>query len=63
MNYGYAPPAYTASYAPGYGPTTTTTGYAASRNYTSSTGQAFGLYSNAYGAVPYTSGPGNYGGN
>jgi hypothetical protein len=61
MNYGYAPPAYTSSYASGYGPTTTTAGYAASRNHTSSTGQSFGLYSNTYGAVPYTSQPGHYG--
>jgi hypothetical protein len=62
MNYGYAPPAYTSSYASGHGPTTTTAGYAASRNYTSSTGQSFGLYQNtSYGAVPYTSGPGHYG--
>merc|ERR1712137_1495384 len=51
---------------------TTTAGYAASRNYTSNTGQSFGVqqpssytsgagYANAYGNASYTSGaPGGY---
>lgn len=64
MNYGagayYPPSTYTSSYGGGYGPATTTAGYAASRNYTSSTGHAFGhQHHNAYnGGASYSSGGG-----
>lgn len=63
MNYGgtayYPPTTYPASYGGGYGPNTTTAGYAASRNYTSNAGQSFGpQVPTTYGGnVPYTSGP------
>ncbi|KAF1834350.1 PSP1 domain-containing protein [Decorospora gaudefroyi] len=57
MNYGgHYPPSSYSSYGGGYNPTTTTAGYAASRNYTSNTGQSFGLHPTTYGAVPYTGG-------
>ncbi|KAI4607941.1 hypothetical protein J4E80_009337 [Alternaria sp. BMP 0032] len=64
MNYGagayYPPSTYTSSYGGGYGPATTTAGYAASRNYTSSTGHAFGhQHHNAYnGGASYSAGGG-----
>ncbi|KAH6863094.1 hypothetical protein B0T12DRAFT_343466 [Alternaria alternata] len=76
MNYGgggyYPPSTYASSYGGGYGTATTTAGYAASRSYTSNTGQSFGVqqpssytsgagYANAYGNASYTSGaPGGY---
>jgi hypothetical protein len=63
MNYGaggyYPPSTYSSSYGGGYGPATTTAGYAASRNYTSNAGQSFGLHhpSSYAGNSSYSSGP------
>lgn len=62
MNYPgagyYTPTTYPSTYGGGYGPTTTTAGYAASRNYTSNAGPSFGQVPASYGGnVPYTSGP------
>jgi len=61
MNYGggayYPPSTYSSSYGGGYGPTTSTAGYAAPRNYTSSAGPSFAPYTSTAQSA-YT--PGGY---